>query len=248
MTADRTELSSGAVLLPLGLAGWLVRFSGRLDDGANRAALAFRAAVEAACWPEVAETALSLGAVQVAGDPAAGDPGTLRDRIARLLDERDWFAAPLPAGRRLWRVPAAFGGEAGPDLAEAAELAGLVPDAAIADLAARPLRVLTLGFAPGMPYLGPLGAHWDLPRRTSLTERVPAGTLAVAVRQVVLFPAAMPTGWRQVGLTAFRPFRPDAPDAFPLRPGDEIRFDPVPAEALAADPAGDGGATAEDIP
>ena len=34
-------------ILPLGLTGWLVRFADRLEDGANRAALAFRAAVEA---------------------------------------------------------------------------------------------------------------------------------------------------------------------------------------------------------
>ena len=235
-------------ILPLGLGGWLVRFTDRLDDGANRAALAFRAAIEAEAWPGVIETALSLGAVQVVGDPLA-DPEALRDRLAGLLAARDWAAAPLPAGRRLWTVPAAFGDAAGPDLAEAAGLAGLDPAGAMADLTARPLRVLTLGFAPGMPYLGTLPPRWDLPRQGHLTDRVPAGTLAVAVRQMVLFPAAMPTGWRAVGLTAFRPFRPGTAEPFPLRPGDEIRFRPVPAAeiaALARDPAG--GAETEALP
>ena len=235
-------------ILPLGLTGWLVRFADRLEDGANRAALAFRAAVEAEGWPGVAETALSLGAVQVVGTDET-DPEALRDRLAQLLAGRDWQAAPLPPGRRLWTLPVAFGGETGPDLAEAAALAGRDPDAAVAELCAATLRVLTLGFAPGMPYLGTLPPHWDLPRQGRLTDRVPAGTLAVAVRQLVLFPAALPTGWRQVGQTAFRPFRPEAPEPFPLRPGDEIRLVPVPADRLAAfadDP--DGGARVAPLP
>ena len=235
-------------ILPLGLTGWLVRFADRLDDGANRAALAFRAALEAEAWPGVAETALSLGAVQVLG-MAETDPEALRDRLAALLALRDWHAAPLPPGRRLWTIPVAFGGENGPDLADAAALAGREPDAAIAELCASPLRVLTLGFAPGMPYLGTLPPHWDLPRQGRLTDRVPAGTLAVAVRQLVLFPAALPTGWRQVGRTAFRPFRPEAPVPFPLRPGDEILLRPVPPGRLAelADDA-DGGVRVAALP
>ena len=39
--------------------------------------------------------------------------------LERLLAERDWMRAPLPPGRRLWRIPTAFGGADGPQLEDA---------------------------------------------------------------------------------------------------------------------------------
>ena len=95
-------------ILPLGLTGWLVRFADRLEDGANRAALAFRAAVEAEGWPGVAETALSLGAVQVVGTDETDPEAALLGRLYQKLDVR----------------PAAYWPEAAPEAA-AADLATL---------------------------------------------------------------------------------------------------------------------------
>ncbi len=234
-------------IVPLGLSGLLVRFAERLDEAANRAALALRAAVEAASPAGVEETAASLGSVFLRFDPAVTDHAALSADVAALLSGRDWRAAALPAGRRLWTVPAVL---YGPDLAAAAELAGLSPEAAAADLCSVRVRVLAIGFAPGLPYMGPLPDRWNIPRQTALTPVAPAGAVVVAVRQVIIFPTATPTGWRQVGRTGFRAFRPGAAVPFPLAAGDEVRFRPVPAEELdalvAADPGG-GGAVAEPV-
>ncbi len=228
----------------MGLDAWLIRFAEEFDEAANRAALAFRAAVEAARLPGVTETAPTLASVVVRFDPERADPEALAAALAGLAAARDWRTAPLPPGRRLWRVPAAFGGADGPDLEDVARAAGGDPAAV---LAARPLRVLTLGFAPGQPYLGCLPPAFDLPRRDRLRPGVPAGAIAVAVRQAVLFSVASPTGWHWVGRTAFRAFRPESREPFPLRPGDEIAFVPVSSAELARiagrDPE-DGGARA----
>lgn len=242
-----TVSAAAPEIVPMGLAGLLVRFSARLDEAANRAALAFRAAVEAARPEGVEETASSLGSMFLRFDPGRTDHATLSKRVAEILAARDWFAAPLPAGRRLWTVPAVFDG---PDLAAAASLAGLSPAVAAQELAAVRVRVLAIGFAPGLPYMGTLPGHWDLPRQSALTPVAPAGAIVVAVRQVIIFPTATPTGWRQVGRTGFRAFRPGAAEPFPLTAGDELRFRPVTGAELdaliAADPAG-GGAAAEAI-
>ena len=66
-----------------------------------------------------------------------------------------------------------------------------------------------------------------------LTAQVPAGGLCVAIRQLVLFPVATPTGWRHIGQTAFRLFRPGSDHPFVLRPGDEVVFEPTTPETLA---------------
>lgn len=216
------------VIRPVGLTGILVSFSDRLEEQANRAALAFRAALREAAWPGVEETSTSLASTFLRFDPLVLSYPALCDRLSDLLASRDWGAAPLPAGRRLFRVPTVFGTDLAPQLEEAAAEAGLSAEDAIADLGTTRVRVLTIGFAPGQPYLGRLGPQWDLPRQTALTAQVPVGALVLAVRQFTLFAAPSPTGWRHVGQTHFRCFRPEATDPFPLAPGDEMLFDPIP--------------------
>jgi len=236
------------LIRPVGLGGLLVTFSDELTDTANRAALAFRAEIDAAAIAGVCETATSLTSTFMAFDPTRLEFDELEARLRGLLAKSS--ARAPQAGRRLWRIPVAFGGAEGPELGAAAELAGRTPQQAIAELAATPVRVLTIGFAPGQPYLGPLPENWNIPRRGGLTASVPAGALVVAVRQLVLFARASPTGWRRVGQTAFRPFRPDTDDPFAFRPGDEVRLIAVSAARLAdlglrGDP--DGGATCEPV-
>lgn len=239
-------------LAPIGMTGMLVTFSGILTESANRAALAFRAALVRESWPGVEETSATLTSVFVRFDPLHLSHAALGARLRDLLASADWLAAPLPGGRRRWRIPTVYGGEAGPQLAEAAGHTGMAPQDAAADLSAARVQVLTIGHGPGQPYLGVLPPAWNLPRQSALTARVPEGALVVAIRQLVLFSAPGPTGWRHVGQTAFRCFSPDADDPFALRPGDEATFHAVTPETMAAirrDPAaGNGGATCEALP
>ncbi len=231
---------------PQGVDGLVVHFAAALSEPANRAALAFRAWLEAESWSGIEETSPALASVYIRFDPAAVSHQDLTERLRAALDGRDWTGAELGGKRHLWRVPTVYGGAFGPQLAEAAALAGRSPDEAVADLSSARVRVLTIGFAPGQPYLGQLPPAWNIPRQSGLTPQVPEGALVAAVRQFVLFANPSPTGWRHVGQTAFRCFRPEAADPFPLRPGDEVIFDAVPSgefERLrAADPEG-GGAT-----
>lgn len=237
-------------ILPLGLDGILVRFADSLSDEANRAALAFRAALENGVPTGVTETATSLTSVLVRFDPGVTHRAQLSDNLKARLVERDWMDAPLPDGRTLWRLPAVFGGDFGPQLDEVAQLAGLSADQAIEEIATTEFRVLALGFAPGQPYLGFLDEHWNIARQTEVTPEVPRGAVVVAVRQIIPFANAAPTGWRQIGRTAFRCYDRNANPPNPLRAGDCVRFDPVSVgdfhRLVDAGPLG--GATREPIP
>jgi len=236
-------------LRTLGVDGYLVSFGDRLSDRANRAALAFRAALDTAALPGVEETSTSLASAYLRVDPASDATEGVESALRRLMRDRDWYAAQLPEGRRLWRIPTLFGTERAPQLGEAAAAAGLSEAEAIASITASRLRVQTIGFAPGQPYLGELAPEWDIPRQTELTAGVPVGALTVAIRQLVLFAVAAPTGWRHIGQTAFRAFRPEAETPFVLNPGDEVIFEAAPPEAYpdleARGP--DGGATSEPL-
>ena len=243
MTAPAPEL------LPLGLDGILVRFADTLSESANRAALSFRGTLEHELPAGVTETATSLTSVLVRFRPGDTTRAALEDDLRARLLVQDWYHAPLPEGRTLWRIPAVFGGEYGPQLDEVADAVGRTPDQAVAEIAASELRVLALGFAPGQPYLGFMDEHWNIPRQTSVTPEVPRGAVVVAVRQVIPFANAAPTGWRQVGRTAFRCYARDGTPPIPLKAGDSVRFEPVPAKDFATlEAAGPlGGAVAEPI-
>ncbi len=236
----------------VGLTGVLVTFSETLTEAANRAALAFRAAVEAEAWPGVEETATSLTSVFLRFDPLRLEHDDFTDRLQALLGTTDWLAAPLPEGRHLWRIPVVLGGDLGPQFEDAAEAAGLTPKDAAASIAAARIRVLTIGFAPGQPYMGELGPEWNIPRLKELTPQVPQGALIAAIRQLIIFQRPAPTGWRHIGQTAFRCYRPGAAQPFALTPGDEVSFRLIDRDAyeaiLAADQTGDGGATREALP
>ncbi len=220
-------------LSTLGVDGFLICFGDRLSEPANRAALAFRDALERAGWDGVEESSTSLVSTYLRFDPLWQSHAVLRTALEGLLEQQDWFAADLPAGRRLWRVPTVYGTEMAPQLEEAAQAAGLSKDAAIASISQTRVRVQTLGFAPGQPYLGELPPEWNIPRQTTLTDKVPVGALVVAIRQLVLFSVTTPTGWRHIGQTRFRLFRPETDQPFVLRPGDEVLFEPTAPEVLA---------------
>ncbi|MCB2137209.1 MAG: carboxyltransferase domain-containing protein [Rhodobacteraceae bacterium] len=252
MTAGRDEKSGEMfpMISTMGMSGLLVTFGHELSEAANRAALAFRAAIERADLQGIEETAASLTSVFLRFDPLHFTHEAILQQARAVLEDRNWYDAELPDGRRRWIVPAAFGGDAAPKLAEAAALAGRSPEDAVAELTERPLRVLTIGFAPGLPYMGFLPDRWNIPRQTTLTDQVPASAVVVAVRQLIIFSTPTPTGWRHIGQTCFRGFRPEDDDPFVLRSGDEVLLEPISTETLArlkSDNATNGGARWEPI-
>lgn len=206
---------------PLGVDGVLVRFAPALTEAANQRALVFREQLAEMNLRGVTEIASSLVSVRVGFDPAA----TTRDAVTAAVQAAcaDLDAA-VASPKRRWDIPVAFGPDHAPQLTEAADLAGVTPEQAVAEIEAQTLRVIAIGFAPGQPYLGMMPPHWDIPRQKALTEKMPNGALVAAVRQLIIFAADAPTGWRHIGQTAFQVYRPDSDEPFPLIPGDAVRF------------------------
>lgn len=233
----------------VGLSGVVVTFGEALSDRANLAAIAFRAAVEAEAWAEVRETSSSLVSTFLSVDLVDVAYDALHARLTALLATQDWLSVAPPEGRKLWTIPMCFEPEAAPQLTEAAAAAGVSEAEGFQQLSQSRTRIITLGYAPGQPYMGLLPEVWDIPRQSELTPRVPAGALVIAIRQFVIFTADMPTGWRHVGQGAFRTFDPDRETPIAFTPGDEVRFAPITTAELAELEAGDslGGATWEPL-
>ncbi len=245
----QTKTGGTVTILPLGQDGILLRCGDGTRPQAD-AALALAAQIRQGDLPAVTEVASSLASVLVRFDPTRTNRSALTDRLRDLT--RNPASAPTPGVTRVWTIPVSLGGDAGPQLTDAAHLAGRSVAQAVHDMTTADLAVLAIGFAPGQPYIGTLPAAWDLPRQTELTPQVPAGALVVALRQLVLFANPSPTGWAWIGTTAFAPFRTDRADPFALATGDRIRFSLTDADTItrlrhdATD--GLGGATCRTLP
>lgn len=114
----------------------------------------------------------------------------------------------------------------GPDLDEAAALAGLGREALIARHAEATYVVSFVGFLPGFAYLRGLDeALAGIPRRDAPRPRVPAGSIAIAGGFTSIYPWSSPGGWRLVARA--EGFAPLEGDRVRLAIGDQVRFERV---------------------
>jgi KipI family sensor histidine kinase inhibitor len=207
-------------IVPLGDQAMLVRFGTRLDDAANRAALGLEAKLARDPIPGVTEIVPSLVSVLLRYDPDAIGQARLAGEISLRLGHADEPGPPA-----IHDIEVHFDG---PDLAEVAEALKLGVDAFVAAHNARPLRVLTTGFAPGFVYCGFHPEALNLPRRTIVRPLVPAGSVLFAAGQTAMAATEIPTGWHVIGRTEFRNFVPENDPPTLLRAGDLIRFREAP--------------------
>jgi KipI family sensor histidine kinase inhibitor len=216
-------------VLPLGDAAAYVEFSETLDLAINDAVQRLAAAVRARAVPWMRDVVPSLGGLALHFDvDHAALPRAPLQAAAELVEQ--CLKAGLPASEEVGRtlaVPACYDTELALDLEEIAERVKLSPEEVARRHAAREYRVLMMGFSPGLPYLGGLDPAIAVPRRATPRATVPAGSIAIANLQAVVYPYAIPGGWNVIGRTPLAVFdaRRGAPSLF--APGDRVRFRPV---------------------
>lgn len=193
-------------------------------------------AIAAAEVPGVIETVPSFRSLLIHYDPLVTGHDAVAAAVA-AIDIRPYLASSV--GSR-WELPCAFGGELGPDLPAVAAATGIAPAGVIEAFCATEFIVGMIGFLPGCPYLVGLDERFDLPRRGEPRLSVMPGSVAVAQRLSVIYPAASPGGWHLIGHCPQRLFDPENPQPALLAPGDTVRFRPIDAAAhrRLAEPGG----------
>ena len=87
----------------------------------------------------------------------------------------------------------------GIDLKSISERTHLSVDAVVEAHHSRDYRVLATGFVPGFAYLGETDPRLHLPRLDVPRTRIPAGSVAIAENQTVIYPKQTPGGWHIIG-------------------------------------------------
>ncbi|MGE1153303.1 5-oxoprolinase subunit B family protein [Pseudomonas kitaguniensis] len=150
------------------------------------------------------------------------------ESICTLVTERlkGSRSAGAASGARL-DIPVCYDPEFAPDLEHIAQAGGLTANEVIAAHTADWLDVLMVGFAPGHPYIGMHDSALSLPRRATPRTLVKQGSIGVANRQSVIYPADLPGGWNLIGRTPLPMFSPLSERPCVLQGGDQVRFVPI---------------------
>ncbi|MGH7040933.1 MAG: 5-oxoprolinase subunit PxpB [Acetobacteraceae bacterium] len=227
-------------ILPLGDAALTVEFGDTIHSSLSSAVLALEQAVVAAELPGVQETVPSYRALLILYDPAEIGFRPLAARLRALLAASVAPQAGLPeaelpeaGARTAWTVPVAYDPPFGLDLGELSAALGHAPEQIRARHAAARYSVYMVGFAPGFTYLGGLDPALAVPRRATPRPLVPAGSVMIGGQQAAIVSVPIPTGWYVLGRTPLAAFDPQRADPFLFRPGDTVRFRPVPPAEFA---------------
>lgn len=217
-----------------------IELSDEIDEDVNARVIALAADLAERPIDAVVETVPTYRSLLVLYDPSIQRAQALRLE----LEARLRAAMPGRRAARRFVVPVVYGGEAGLDLAELADMKGLSADELVAIHAAGEYRVYMIGFAPGFAYLGGLPEILHTPRLATPRQRIEAGAIGIGGRQASINSVSGPSGWRFIGRTPLRLFDPSRSEPFLLRAGDQVRFRPIePAEAAALDAASAAGKT-----
>ena len=216
------EIRPRAWIREAGDSALLLELEAAIDAGVNARAIAIADAVRQRDLPGIRDVVSTFHSVAVFFDPVSTDVAA----VAAALHEESGVAVPRRTGRAI-DVPVAYGGDAGPDLAEVAAFARCTPQTVVERHASRPYRVFMLGFLPGFAYMATVDETIAAPRKATPRVRVPAGSVGIAGRQTGIYPSESPGGWQIVGRTGLAVFDPARTPPALFLPGDEVRFVPV---------------------
>lgn len=215
--------------MPLGDCAVYVEFSKTLDLEVNSAVQRLAAMVHGRALPWVRDVVPALGGLAIHFDP--DHPSLTTDAMTAALNTvSECLKEGLPKADDVVRtveVPVCYEPEFAPDLAEVAAASKVTLEEAVALHAGSDFRVLMIGFAPGHPYIGGLNPKLAVPRRATPRAIVPAGSVAVANDQTVVYPYAISGGWSIIGRTPLAVFdaRRQEPSLFAA--GDRVKFKPI---------------------
>lgn len=232
---DKPQTKPSYEIKSFGEEGWIAVFSKAGDDisvalFANAVAKILR---KEATVPDTLNDAVAgIDSVTLRFNPAKISAEKARSSLAEAIDATP-FEFILSETKPMV-IPVCYGGEYGPDFDDLCIFLDLKPQQLIEAHAERTYRVLTLGFAPGFAYLGPLDQALQAPRLDTPRQHVDAGAVGVAGPFTGVYPLASPGGWRIIGRTPVRLFDPKAPSPFLFEPGAEVRFAAInPSEFMS---------------
>ncbi len=151
------------------------------------------------------------------------------DALALLKNATEKTFAPsdTPSVDNAIEIPVLYGGEAGPDLESVCAQKNISKEELIKKHTLSPYSVITVGFAPGFAYMGPVDEALMVERLSTPRARVAAGSVAIAGNFTGVYALSSPGGWNIIGRTPTLLFDAKNPSPFLFKPGLAVQFRPI---------------------
>ena len=212
---------------PSGDSAVLVEFENQIDPEVNRKVRALALAIESEPFPGIQEVLPAYRALMVTYDPLTIQYRDLIDEIHLRIKKAGSLDLPP---RRLFRLPAVYGGPHGPDLQRVADIVHLSPEEVVRIFSTTHFMVYFIGFICGLAYLGGLPEVLQVPRLATPRTLVPAGSVGLAGGQANAITTDQPSGFNYIGRTFVSLYDPRVFPPLPFVSGDEIIFLSMPEE------------------
>ncbi len=205
----------------------LVHFGTEIALDTHRKIVSFLKLLEAEPLEGIINLHPAYCSVLVRFDALQFSHSEIEELLTPYLTRLDEIALSEP---RLREIPVCYGAERGPDLEDVASLHRISVEDVIRLHSSAEYLVYFLGFVPGFAYLGGLPKELETPRLPSPRQKVPIGSVAIGGSQTGVYPISTPGGWRLIGQTPIKLFRPDSEEKSFLAIGDRVRFVPISDE------------------
>ena len=208
----------------VGDTGLLVRFGDEIDRESNRIVQQLARGLEADHHPGIIEIIPAYNSLLINYDPTT----ISLEMCKRIALDSILTGGPVGAPESgCVEIPVLYGLEFGPDIQFVADLNGIGVDEVVRVHSSGEYTVYMLGFTPGFAYLGGMSDKIFAPRLDTPRARVEPGSIGIANSQTGIYPIASAGGWRLIGRTPLRLFRPAEKRPFLYQAGDTITFRPI---------------------
>ncbi|MEJ5378085.1 MAG: 5-oxoprolinase subunit PxpB [bacterium] len=208
----------------MGDRGVLLEYGDSIEPEVNLKVRTMAALLESRPIKGILEAVPTYRSLLIIYDPMLTEPQSLRESLRALEKITTQANVPPP---RLIEIPVCYGGELGPDIEFVANYHKIKVDEVIRIHSSPCYQIYMMGFTPGFPFLGVLPKILETPRLDTPRLHVPAGSVAIASNQTGIYPISSPGGWRLIGRTPIKLFRPEEREPFLYKAGDLIKFIPV---------------------
>lgn len=103
-------------------------------------------------------------------------------------------------------IPVCYDPSLSPDQAEVCTRLKISPEELIRMHSSQHYLNVMIGFLPGFPYLHGLPESLQLPRKSTPSIQVPAGSVAISNQFTCIYPQKSPGGWHVIGRTPLQIF------------------------------------------
>ena len=152
-------------------------------------------------------------------------PDIIREAIEMHMEKLD--TESIKRKSKLVRLPVCYHYDIAPDLESFCKFTRLTLTQVIQLHTSPKYRVNMLGFLPGFFYLSGLNKKLFMPRKSTPSLGVEAGSVGIGNNQTGVYPVDSPGGWQIIGKTPVNLFEPNSTDKFLVKPFDQIQFESI---------------------